>query len=142
MTFSQFRDDLRIRFWGGDLASYRIYCFDFVNREHQYIPTPENVTIYTVETAFSPSVEVLSIERSVKKTRAASPQAFTSLDASKFDPNWETYIVPEGTILRLTQQNQPDQFLHIPIRAIIGATLAALASVTGKPQTTVSIKGN
>jgi hypothetical protein len=36
VLFSQLGDDLVIRVWGENLASYKCYCFDFVNREHQY----------------------------------------------------------------------------------------------------------
>ncbi|KAM6499206.1 hypothetical protein JOM56_004714 [Amanita muscaria] len=42
VTFSQLRDDLMVRVWGGDLASYESYCFDFVNRKCQYILTPDD----------------------------------------------------------------------------------------------------
>ena len=62
MTFSHLRDDLMIRVWGGYLESYKCYCFDFVNCERQYILIPDEVKIYTVETAFSPSAQVLSME--------------------------------------------------------------------------------
>ena len=119
VTFSQLRDDLIIRVWGGDLASYECYCFDFVNREHQYILTPEDVKIYTMATAFSPGAQVLSIEDSLEKAKAKSLYSH----ATRRDPNWETYIVHEGTVLHITQQNHPDRFLHIPIRAPHGSTL-------------------
>jgi hypothetical protein len=98
VTFSQLRDDLMIRVWGArDLASYQRYCFDFVNRERQYILTPDDVKIYAVATGFNPSAEVLSIEATTLYSHA-----------TRRDPNWETYIVPEATILRITQQNHSD----------------------------------
>ena len=53
VKFAQVRNDLMIRVWGEDLASSACYCFDFVNREHQYILTPNDVKIYTAATAFS-----------------------------------------------------------------------------------------
>jgi hypothetical protein len=61
-----------VRVWGGDLASYEYYRFDFVNRERQYILTPDDVKIYAVSTAFSPSVQVLSMEQSLEKAKATS----------------------------------------------------------------------
>ncbi|KIL59152.1 hypothetical protein M378DRAFT_169660 [Amanita muscaria Koide BX008] len=119
VTFSQLRDDLMVRVWGGDLASYECYCFDFVNRKRQYILTPDDVKIYTVATAFSPSAQVLSMEDSLEKAKATSLYSH----ATRRDPNWETYIVREGTVLRITQQNHPDRFLHIPMRAPHASTL-------------------
>jgi hypothetical protein len=111
VTFSQLRDDLMVRVWGGDLASYEYYCFDFVNRERQYI-TPHDVKIYSVATAFSPSAQILSIEQSLENSKATSLYSH----ATRRDPNWETYLVREGTILRIMQQNHSDRFLHIPMR--------------------------
>jgi hypothetical protein len=92
VTCSQLRDDLMVRVWGGDLESYECYCFDFVNRERQYILTPDDVEIYSVATALSPSARVLSIEQSLEKSKATSLYS----DATRRDPNWETYIVREA----------------------------------------------
>jgi hypothetical protein len=108
-----------VRVWGGDLASYQCYCFDFVNRERQYILTPDDVKIYSVATAFSPSAEVLSIEQSLEKAKATTLYS----NATRCDPNWETYIIPEGTTLHITQWNHSDRFLHIPMRTPNDATL-------------------
>src|SRR6266852_5154045 len=100
-----------VRVWGGDLASQGVYSFDFVNNERQYILTPDDVKIYTVATAFDSGSHVLSIGQSLEMARTSSHSHATS-----HDPNWGTYIVREGTILRITQQNYPDRFLHIPTR--------------------------
>lgn len=108
-----------VRVWGGDLESFEYYCLDFVNHERQYILTPDDVKIYAVATPFSPSLRVLSIEDTLKKANAKS--LFSH--ATRCDPNWETYLVHEGTVLRITQQNRPDLFLHIPIRAARNSTL-------------------
>lgn len=113
MKFSRLRDDLMVRVWGGDLASYGCYCFDFVNRERQYILTPHDVKIYSVATALSPSVQVLSIEQSLEAAKATSLYS----DATRRDPNWETYIV------HITQQDHSD---HIPTRTPNDATLVLL----------------
>ena len=94
-----------IRVWGEDLASSACYCFDFVNREHQYILTPNDVKIYTGN-CVQPSVPVLSIEESLERAKATSLYSH----ATRHDPNWETHVIPEGTILRITQQSHPDFF--------------------------------
>jgi hypothetical protein len=112
VTFAQLRDDLMIRVWGGDLASYQLYSFDFVNGERQYILTPDDVKIYTLPTVFDPAGgQVLSIEQSLEMANTSSYS-----HATRQDPNWETYIIHEGTTLRITQQNHPDRFLRIPTR--------------------------
>jgi hypothetical protein len=54
VRFSQMKDDLMVRVWGGDSASYERYCFDFYNRERQYILTPDDVKFSSVATAFAP----------------------------------------------------------------------------------------
>ena len=51
-----------VRVWGGDLANTKCYCFDFIKRERQYILTPDDVKIYSMETQFIPSIEILSME--------------------------------------------------------------------------------
>ncbi|KAI6137359.1 hypothetical protein F5141DRAFT_1209689 [Pisolithus sp. B1] len=112
VTFLQLQDDPIVQvIWGGDLESYQCYCFDFVNRECQYILTPDDVKIYTMATAFSPSIQVLSMEDSLEKVKVKLLYSH----ATRCDPNWETYVIHEGTILHITQQNHPDHFLHIPI---------------------------
>lgn len=119
VKFSRLRDNVMIRVWGGDLASYEYYCFDSINNERQYILAPDDVKIYSVATAFSPSLQVLSIEQSLENANATSLYSH----ATRHDPNWETYLVHEGTILRITQQNHSDRFLHIPLRIPNDATL-------------------
>jgi len=39
------------------------------------------------------------------------------------DPNWETYLIPEGTRLRITHPGHPDYFLNIPNRQPNGQVL-------------------
>ena len=73
-----------VRVWGKNLADCQCYCLDFVNGERQYILTPDDVKIYTVETAFSPSIRVLSIEDSLEKAKATSLYSH----ATRVDPNW------------------------------------------------------
>lgn len=119
-------DDLGIRVWGGGLDSFQLFSFDFVNKDGKYIRTPDDVKIYSVATGFTPCLEVHSIEKSL--ALADPKNSPTSLrnyrrDESKFDPNWETYVIPEGTLLRIVQRNQPDRFLQIPIRTTQGALL-------------------
>ncbi|KAM6504282.1 hypothetical protein JOM56_001225 [Amanita muscaria] len=66
VKFSQLRDDVVIRVWGGGLESLDRYCFDFVNSQGQYIPTPDDVKIYNVATVFQPSVQILSMEQNLE----------------------------------------------------------------------------
>ena len=119
MTFSQLRDNLMIRVWGGDLAFCECYCFDFVNREREYILTPDDVKIYTVATAYSPSIRLLSMEQTLEEAGATTLYSH----ATRRDPNWETYVIQEGAVLRITQQNHPDRYLHIPMRIPNDATM-------------------
>ena len=119
VMLAKLRDDLIIRVWGGDLESYRRYSFDFVDSEHRYILAPHDVKVYSMATAFSPSAQVLSLQESLERAKATSIYSH----ATRLDPNWETYIIFEGTVLRITQQNHPDCFVHIPMRIPCDSTL-------------------
>jgi hypothetical protein len=39
------------------------------------------------------------------------------------DDNFEVYMIREGTVLRISQQNHPDRYLHIPMPIPEGANL-------------------
>jgi hypothetical protein len=99
------------------MANYRYYCFDFLDCNGKYIRTPDGVKVYSVATAFCPSIEVL--EQSLANSsfqlqqRLSNPSEY----ARTYDPHWETYLVPEGTLLRITQINRPDVFFQMPILA-------------------------
>lgn len=94
------------------MTSTKCYSFDFINNEHQYILKPDDVKVYNLD--FGASVEailILPIEPSIH-------------DPSR-DPNHEDYIIEEGHTLCITQQNQSDLFVNIPVRVRtpMGATL-------------------
>ncbi|KAF8239134.1 hypothetical protein L208DRAFT_1420849 [Tricholoma matsutake] len=115
VTFSQLRDDLMVRVWGGDLASYEYYCFNFVNRECQYILTPHDIKIYSVATAFSLSAQVLSIEQSLENSKATSLYSH----ATRHDPNWEIVKAPFFVLCSRTtlivSSTYPGKPLRIPL---------------------------
>ncbi|KAF8723795.1 hypothetical protein AX14_009188 [Amanita brunnescens Koide BX004] len=70
-------------------------------------PKPgEEVNFAQVKDDLMIRVWVLSIEESLERAKATSLYSH----ATRHDPNWETYVIPEGTILRITQQNHPDSF--------------------------------
>jgi hypothetical protein len=116
---SDLRDGLMIRCWGADMTSYGYYCFDFLDRNGKYIRTPDDVKIYAVATAFCPSMEIRSIEQSLANSSFQLQQQFSNPSeyARTYNPHWETYLVPEGTLLRITQVNRPDLFFQIPMHA-------------------------
>lgn len=66
--------------------------------------------------------EVLSIEECIRRQRNGSPEFDRSMElgprpiSGNFDPNWETYIVPEGARLRIRQEGHEERFLDIPTR--------------------------
>jgi len=116
-------DNLAIRVWGGDIASVQVFSFDFINGQQQYILTPPGLKIYAESDIFSPSSEltkVLSIEASLEQMKVESVEFRTSAELARGeqadDPNWETYLIPEGTRLRITQPGKVDCFLNIPYR--------------------------
>jgi hypothetical protein len=112
---SDVRGGLMVRCRGGDMASYQYYC-DFLDCNGKYIRAPDDVKIYSVATAFCPSIEICSIEQSLANSsfqlqqRLSNPSEY----ARTYDPHWESYLVPEGTLLRITQINRPDVFSKYP----------------------------
>lgn len=107
--------NLSIRVWGGDLAPYHSYSFDFVNAEGQYICPPKDIKIYADRFG-----EVLSIEESFRRLRNNSRGFDRSMQLGlrpgNPDLDWETYIVPEGVRLCIKQEGYKDRFLVIPTR--------------------------
>ncbi|KAM6494499.1 hypothetical protein JOM56_010860 [Amanita muscaria] len=118
VTFAQLREDLWIRVWGGVLD--HCFHFDFVNGERRYMRTPSDVEIYAEAIGGNPGGRVLSIEASIEAAKARSSELAVSMqgarDDSQVDPDWETYVILEGTRLRIKQSHQPDRFLSIPVR--------------------------
>ena len=127
MRFALLDDNFAIRIWDGHMSPHHFYCFDFVNRQGQYILTPHGLKIYAEATEFSPGGEVLSMEASVERAMAHSAEFRTTMDIARDgrigDPNWETYLIPEGTRLRFIQPGKEDCFLSIPFRNPPGTTL-------------------
>jgi hypothetical protein len=127
VIFALLDDNLAIRVWDGDLAPCHAYSFDFVNHQRQYIPAPPGLKIYAEANGFIPGGEVLSIEASLERAMVQSMQFRRTIELARGgqtgDPNWETYIIPEGTRLRITQLGKADCFLNIPIRTSNGRTL-------------------
>lgn len=125
MNFSRLGSNLWIRVWGGDLAFIQSFSFDFVDSQGRYIRTPKDIEIYSMPTAFTPPIRVLSIEQSLEAVEGNSPvflhsAAFPSFfDQRKYqyDADWETYVVPEGIGLCIKQHNHVDRVLIIPTRS-------------------------
>ncbi|KIL64267.1 hypothetical protein M378DRAFT_11636 [Amanita muscaria Koide BX008] len=119
VKFSQLTDDVMIRVWGGDLATYHCYCFDFVNHERQYIPTPKNIKIYSVATELSLSVRVFSIEDSLEK---AKTRPLYSLSATSVIPTGRLtsflkacFSVLHSKTTQIVSSKYPCEFLKTPL---------------------------
>ncbi|KAF8067026.1 hypothetical protein FPV67DRAFT_1670482 [Lyophyllum atratum] len=134
VQIAELRDGVWVRTWGGDVASQGCYCFDFVKRRGRHIihtRRPSNIKVFSEANAWMPSAQVLSIEESLNKAEAQSPQLTQSFrmvreeygDDYKPDPEWETYIVHQGIRLCFKQAGQEDVFVDIPRRTTTGRTL-------------------
>lgn len=124
MTAARLGPDLFIRVYPGDLND--CFAFDFVNGQGQYICTPEDIEIYSMPSALGLSAPVRSIEASMKFT--ADAYFNLGINEGKFKPdlNWETYVIPQGTTLRIMQRGHEDRFLTIPSRALNPANILVL----------------
>ena len=52
----------------------------------------------------------------------------------KYDPNWETYVVQQGTALRIVQRGHDDRFLMIPTRIMNAANILVLQPWSPAPK--------
>ena len=108
--------DLSIRVWGGDLAPCYAFSFDFVDGRGDYIAPPADIRIH----AEGFPGEVLSIEESMRRVMQGSSEFKRTFEMSMSsktkDLKWETYVIPEGTRLRIIRRGQQDRFLTIPRR--------------------------
>ncbi|EDR06976.1 uncharacterized protein LACBIDRAFT_328379 [Laccaria bicolor S238N-H82] len=112
VTATRLGPNLSIRVWPGDHND--CYAFDFVNGQGQYICTPEDIEIWSMPSGLGMPAPVRSIEASVGFL--ATPFFNLDINKGKFKPdlNWETYIIPQGTTLRIMQCRHEDCFLAIP----------------------------
>ncbi|KAF8063520.1 hypothetical protein FPV67DRAFT_1672538 [Lyophyllum atratum] len=135
VDYAQLNSRVWLRIWGDSLASIGCYSFDFVDRNGQYMSTPPGIKIYCETTG----AEVRSIEASLDAVAAKSKEFKSTLEASYAQgiaaghtPNaqWETYIVQEGTMLRIKQGSRPnDLFLTIPTRTPTGDKLTLVSRI-------------
>jgi len=123
VKYTKLRDGVMIRVWDGDLSSCRSYCLDFTNSKREHILAPNDVEIYSAASPYHPGGRLLSIEQSLDNAKSTLYSHST-----RVDPNWETYVVREGAVLRITQQNHSDCILQMPIRTKPNDTTLVLKS--------------
>jgi hypothetical protein len=123
-----------IRVYGGNRMNGNVYTFDFVNSERQCICIPNDVKLYGLEPDYpadyvdgepdnedsdeefleDAAVQVPPLENGFDylQTPLRSLQYRTAVR----DASLNTYVLREGSIIRITQQNYPDQYLFIPVQ--------------------------
>jgi len=117
-------NNISIRVWGDKLACHNLFSFDFVDGAGRYIRTPPGIKIYTVGVGLVPGgVEVHSIEKSVALSDVGGSFRRCVDKSMPPDPDWETYLIPEGIRLRITHTGRADSFLDIPSRQPRGHVL-------------------
>jgi hypothetical protein len=95
-----------------------IFSFDFIDKNNQYIRTPDDIEIFSVSNGLTPAAPVYSIEKSLRLADPGPPHSMFLLasNGQTPDPKWETYAIPEGILLRIKQKGHDDRFLQIPTR--------------------------
>ncbi|KAF8875424.1 hypothetical protein BD779DRAFT_1678228 [Infundibulicybe gibba] len=100
--------DIFFRMWGGDLRDFHVFNFDLVDQHGQYMPVPPGMHIYLVDSGPPDrDLEVFPIEKSYQP-------ANNQTNVEELDPDWETFIVGEGTRLRFRSPDGEDCYLNIP----------------------------
>ncbi|KAF8870665.1 hypothetical protein BD779DRAFT_1579213, partial [Infundibulicybe gibba] len=101
-------DDDSIRIWGNVFNDPYVFAFDFINSQGEHIRTPPDVKIYS--DGLGPPGEVLSMEY---LCQWPSPTASNTWPC---DPDEETYLIAEGSKIRIVRPGHPDCHLTIPSR--------------------------
>ncbi|KAF8867907.1 hypothetical protein BD779DRAFT_1208859 [Infundibulicybe gibba] len=101
-------DDNSIRIWGNVFNDPHVFAFDFINIQGEHIRTPPDVKIYS--DGPGPFGEVLSMEHLCQWPGPTSSNTWPC------DPNEETYLIAEGSKIRIVRPGNPDCHLTIPSR--------------------------
>lgn len=105
-------DELTVRVYAGsDLEQSHTFYFDFFHNQKGPIQKPSDVRVYTQEDG--KTVEVLSIFDSLKQSTEGAQWV---MKAGEDNLEGKTFIIPEGTLLRIVYSNDQSCLLRIPIR--------------------------
>lgn len=119
MFIGRLTPDLSVRYW----KSENYYNIDFLNRKNEPICIPPDVRIYPVPRPMDPnqsSKELPSIMKCLEEQMKNSPSMRHWVEKiyeanGKPDPNYDTYLVQEGLIVRIQGPGYTVQ-LEIPER--------------------------
>ncbi|KAF8888559.1 hypothetical protein BD779DRAFT_449261 [Infundibulicybe gibba] len=109
MIIVKLSDDDSIRIWEHVFTDPHVFFFDFINGQGEYIRTPPDVKIYS--DGPGPFGEVLSMEQLSQRPGTATPRTWPG-----YDPNEETYLIAEGSKIRIVRPGHLDCHLTIPSR--------------------------
>lgn len=106
-----------MRVWGFEkMARVSYFAFDFVNKEGEHIKTPAGLTITLVN--YSPGAPVYSYQESMARSFSSFGSLGQTLaNAPEEDIGLETYMIPEGALLKINYQNTDIQ-VQIPVHDI------------------------
>jgi hypothetical protein len=102
-------DELAIRVYGGDLEQSHAFHFDFFHKRKGSVKKPSDIRVYTEHGA-----EVFSIFESLRKSTQESEWV---MQLGEDNSDGQTFIIPEGTLLRIVCPNKQPYLLRIPIRS-------------------------
>ncbi|TFK33148.1 hypothetical protein BDQ12DRAFT_728027 [Crucibulum laeve] len=101
---TQLSDNVSLRVWDKGLERIGILCFDFVYTDDtwRYMTQPDNVRIEAIGPTGVSEGPVLSIEKSFDN--ALHGAQHRAVDRSRpYDADWESFVVPAGTHIRIWQ---------------------------------------
>jgi hypothetical protein len=106
-------DELAVRVFGDDLAQTYAFHFDFFHKRKGPIKIPSDVRVYT-EAHGVACAEVFSIFESF---RQSTQEAEWVMMGGEDNSDGQTFIIPEGTLLRIVCGNKRPYLLRIPVRS-------------------------
>ncbi|KAF8994718.1 hypothetical protein BDQ17DRAFT_1412445 [Cyathus striatus] len=103
VIYADLKDDMTIRLYRGDMERDHMFCFDFVytHDRSRHKRRPENIFLLSR----GPYVgEIKSLEQGLEAVSRSIGGLFKFPAVQHLhDPEWETFVVPEGTIMDIAQ---------------------------------------
>ncbi|KAF9002508.1 hypothetical protein BDQ17DRAFT_1542276 [Cyathus striatus] len=109
-------DNTAVRFWRSGMTG--VYSLDFVQNDRRSRHKLKPTNIKLIERPFGD--ELFTIEQALDQARDSQGRRVcpppTTLGDSRYDPEWETFLVPEGAIIDVVRQERNTITIKIPSR--------------------------
>ncbi|KAF8994716.1 hypothetical protein BDQ17DRAFT_1430864 [Cyathus striatus] len=114
VIYADLKDDATIRLYRGDMEQDHMFCFDFVytHDRSRHRRKPENIVLMSR----GPYAGVIKYLGQGLEAVSKSIGGLSKIPALQYlyDAEWETFLVPEGTIMDITQGTYFRATIQVP----------------------------